>query len=193
MKVMLIESVPSGDPDVAEELRARGHEVVRCYEGGDSPFPCLGVTAPERCPLAAGDVPVACVVREFGVFDPTPFEAGVTCALRSRVPVVVESAVLSPFGGHVIDAGAALVTTAEKAASQPLEGHIEVLRTFFATKPILDIDVRRGGGGDLKVTVTVPERAPEWVVQSVMSRTAGVLREYDRYAPRIDVAVKRAS
>ena len=189
---MLIESVPSGDPGVAEELHARGHEVVRCYDGGDSFFPCVGVTAPERCPLAAGDVAVACVVREFGVFDPTPFEAGVTCALRSRVPVVVEAAAISPFGGHVVDAGGDLVATAERTAGGSLAGHVEVLRTFFASKPVVDIDVRRRGS-DLHVTVTLPERAPEWIVQNVMSRAAGVLREYDRYAPRIDVAVRRAS
>ena len=192
MKVMLIESVPSGDPAVADELRARGHEVVRCYDGGDAPFPCVGVTAPEECPLAAGDVAVACVVREFGVFDPTPFEAGVTCALRSRVPVVVDSAAVSPFGGYVIDAGGDLVTTAEKAASQSLAGHVDVLRTFFATKPVTDVDVRRRDGG-LNVIVSVAEDAPEPVVQYVMSRAAGVLREYDRYTPRIDVAVRRAS
>ena len=155
-------------------------------------FPCVGVTAPERCPLAAGDVAVACVVREFGVFDPTPFEGGVTCALRSRIPVVVEDSAMSPFGGHVIDARGDLVTTAEKAADAPLAGHIEVLRTFFASKPVVDIDVRRRGG-DLKVAVTVSEDAPESVVQTVMSRAAGVLREYDRYTPRIDVAVRRAS
>jgi hypothetical protein len=192
MKVMLIESMPSADPAVADELRARGHDVVRCYEGGDSPFPCVGVTAPERCPLAAGDVAVACVVREFGIFDPTPFEAGVTCALRCRVPVVVDVANVSPFGGYVIDAGGDVVSAAERAAEAPLAGHVEVLRSFFAAAPVGDIDVRRRDG-DLKVTVTVPEDAPESVVQTVMSRTAGVLREYDHYAPRIDVAVRRAS
>lgn len=192
MKVMLIESVPSGDPAVADELRARGHDVVRCYDEGESPFPCVGVTAPERCPLAAGDVWVACVVREFGVFDPTPFEAGVTCALRNRVPVVVDEANISPFGGYVIDAHGDVVSAAERAAAAPLAGHIDVLRSFFSNAPVEDVDVRRRDG-DLKVTVTVAERAPEWVVQNVMSRAAGVLREYDRYAPRIDVAVRRAS
>ena len=192
MKLMLIESVPSGDPLVADELRSRGHEVVRCYDPDDAPFPCVGVTAPERCPLAKGDVAVACVVREFGVFDPTPFEAGVTCALRSRVPVVVDDPAMSPFAEFVIDAHGDLCGTAERVATESLPGHIQVLRSFFDDSQVVDVDVRRRDG-DLKVTLTVPDRAPEWVVQYVMSRAAGVVREYDRYAPRIDVAVRRAS
>jgi len=192
MKVMLIESLPSGDPSVADELRSRGHDVVRCYEDDAQPFPCVGLTFPERCPLASGDVAVACVVREFGMFDPTPFEAGVTCALRSRVPVVVDDPTMSPFDGYAVDARGDLVATAERVASESLDGHVEVLRSFFRTEPVMDVDVRRLEG-DLKVTLTLPKNAPEWTVQYVTSRAAGVLREYDRYAPRIDVAVRRAS
>ena len=192
MKVMLIESVPSGDPSVADELRSRGHDVVRCYEDDDQPFPCVGLTSPERCPLASGDIAVACVVREFGVFDPTPFEAGVTCALRSRVPVVVDDPTMSPFDGYAVDAQGDLVGTAERVASQSLDGHVEVLQSFFRETPVMDVDVRRRDG-DLKVTLTLPRNAPESTVQYVTSRAAGVLREYDRYAPRIDVAVRRAS
>ena len=192
MKVMLIESVPSGDPSVADELRSRGHEVVRCYESGGEPFPCMGLTSPDRCPLASGEVAVACVVREFGVFDPTPFEAGVTCALRSRVPVVVEDPAMSPYHEYTVDAGGDLVGTAERVASESLDGHVEVLRSFFSTTPVIDVDVRRRDG-DLKVTLTLAKNTPEWTAQYVISRAAGVLREYDRYAPRIDVAVRRAS
>ena len=59
-------------------------------------------------------------------------------------------------------------------------------------QPVMDVDVRRLEG-DLKVTLTLPKNAPEWTVQYVTSRAAGVLREYDRYAPRMDVAVRRAS
>ena len=104
-------------PTVANELRARGHELLRCFDQEGSPFPCVGVTAPESCPLAAGDVAVACVVREFGVFDPTPFEGGVTCALRNRIPVVVEGANMTPFVGYAIDARGDLVSTVEDAGS----------------------------------------------------------------------------
>jgi hypothetical protein len=105
---------------------------------------------------------------------------------------VVDDAAMSPFGGYVIDAKGDLVTTAETVADASLAGHVEVLREFFSSKAVVDIDVRRRDG-DLKVDVTVSEDAPESVVRHVMSRAAGVLREYDRYAPRIDVAVRRAS
>jgi hypothetical protein len=192
MKVMLIESVPSGDPSVADELRSRGHDVVRCYESDGEPFPCVGLTSPGRCPLASGDVAVACVVREFGVFDPTPFEAGVTCALRNRIPVVVEDPAMSPFNGYAVDASGDLVGTAERVATESLDGHADVLRSFFSATPVMDVDVRRREGG-LKVTLTLAKNTPEWTVQYVISRAAGVLREYDRYAPHIDVAVRRAS
>ena len=77
-------------------------------------------------------------------------------------------------------------------ASESLIGHVDVLRAFFRSMPVMDVDVRRRDG-DLKVTVTLPEVAAESTVQYVTSRTAGVLREYDRHAPRIDVAVRRAS
>ena len=192
MKVMLIESVPSGDPSVADELRSRGHDVVRCYDGDDQPFPCVGLTAPDRCPLASGDVAAACVVREFGLFDPTPFEAGVTCALRSRVPVVIDDPTMSPFADYAVDARGDLVGTTERVASEALEGHEAVLRSFFSATPVMDVDVRRREGG-LMVTLTLPKNAAEWTVQYVTSRAAGVVREYDRYTPRIDVAVRRAS
>ena len=46
---------------------------------------------------------------------------------------------------------------------------------------------------DQVMTLTLPKNAPERTVQYVTARAAGVLREYDRYAPRIDVAVRRAS
>ncbi len=126
------------------------------------------------------------------MFDPTPFEAGVTCALRSRVPVVVEDSATSPFGGFAVDAKGDLVGTAERVASESLVGHADVLRSFFRSTPVMDVDVRRRDG-DLKVTLTLPKSASEWAMQYVTSRAAGVLREYDRHVPRIDVAVRRAS
>ncbi len=54
---------------------------------------------------------------------------------------------MSPFGDYVIDAQGDLVGTAERAAGESLPGHVEVLRSFFATSPVVDIDVRRCDGG----------------------------------------------
>ncbi len=99
---------------------------------------------------------------------------------------------MSPFGGFAVDAQGDLVGTAERVASEALHGHVEVLRSFFRAHPVMDVDVRRSGG-DLRVTLTLPKHASEWTVQYVTSRAAGVLRQYDRHAPRIDVAVRRAS
>ena len=195
MKVLLIESVPSGDPGVAAELRARGHEPLRCFDHEDSPFPCVAITTPERCPLVAGDVAVACVVREFGVFDPTPFEGGVTCALRNRIPVVVESANMTPFVGYAIDARGDLVGAVEEAARAALVGHVDAVREFLDRTLVpfgivaadVDVDVRRAGP-ELKVTVVLPEASPR-AATYLTSRLAGVVRAFDPYAPRIDTVV----
>ena len=199
MKVLLIESVPSADPEVADELRARGHEPLRCFDHEDSPFPCVAVTAPERCPLAAGDVAVACVVREFGVFDPSPFEGGVTCALRSRIPVVIEGANMTPFVGYAIDARGDLVSAAEDVGRAPLGMHADAVREFLDRALVrfgivaedVDVDVRRRAS-ELNVTVVLPQASPA-AETYLISRLAGVVRAFDPYAPRIDVAVTSRS
>ena len=97
---------------------------------------------------------------------------------------------MSPYHEYTVDAGGDLVGTAERVGSESLDGHVEVLRSFFSATPVIDVDVRRRDG-DLKVTLTLAKNTPEWTAQYVISRAAGVLREYDRYAPRIDVAVRR--
>lgn len=198
MKVLLIESVPSGDPEVAEALRARGHEPLRCFDHEGSPFPCVAVTEPEKCPLSAGDVAVACLVREFGVFDPTPFEGGVTCALRSRIPVVVEGATMTPFVGYAIDARGDLVGAVEEAARAPLAWHEDAIRSFLDRALVgfgvsaddVVVDVRREGP-ELKVRVVMPD-ASEQAVSYVTSRLAGVVRAFDPYVQRIDTVVTRS-
>jgi hypothetical protein len=195
MKVLLIESVPSGDPEVAEQLRARGHEPLRCFDHEDSPFPCVAVAAPERCPLAAGDVAVACVIREFGVFDPTPFESGVSCALRNRIPVVVEGANMTPFVGYAIDARGDLVSAVEEAATASQVGHVEAVREFLDAALVrfdivpddVDVDVRRVGP-EVRVNVVLPEPSAP-ATEYLASRLAGVVRAFDPYVPRLDIVV----
>jgi len=195
MKVLLIESVPSVAAEVADELRSRGHEPLRCFDHESSAFPCVAVTEPQECPLAPGDVAAACVVRELGVFDPTPFEGGVTCALRSRIPVVVDGANMTPFVGYAIDARGDLVGAVEEAARASQVGHLQAIREFLETALVrfgiapddVEVDVRRAGP-ELRVDVvlSVPS-AP--ATEYLTSRLAGVVRAFDPYVPRIDTVV----
>ena len=84
------------DGDVAATLEAAGHEVVRCSPSPTHRFPCVGIDGP--CPLD-GTVDVAVVVHGGPAQAFDPGEAGVVCALRDGVPlVVVGSAARSPFG-----------------------------------------------------------------------------------------------
>ena len=74
------------DGDVAEALERAGHTITRCGTSPSRPFPCQGLEG--RCPLD-GSVDVAVVVHSGppGMFHVG--EAGVVCALRDGVPLVV--------------------------------------------------------------------------------------------------------
>lgn len=86
MRTLLIESTPTS---VADVLDAAGHDVVRCHHAEGPAFPCAGVTE-EGCPLE-GPIPVdlAVAVRTEATAQPTADEAGVTCAIRTGLPLVV--------------------------------------------------------------------------------------------------------
>ena len=98
MRVLISEANPKSADAVAAELRAAGHEVVRCHAEGAPVFPCSGL-AGIGCPVDDG-VDVAVTVRAHPRSTPSPTEDGVICALRRRVPVVVAGSTLfQPFSG----------------------------------------------------------------------------------------------
>jgi hypothetical protein len=74
------------DGDVAEALERAGHTISRCGTSPSRAFPCQGLDG--HCPLD-GTVDVAVVVHNGppGMFNLA--EAGVVCALRDGVPLVV--------------------------------------------------------------------------------------------------------
>lgn len=89
MRTLLIEPTPAGNATVAGALDAAGHDVVRCHPADGPAFPCVGLTD-EGCPLERGlDVDVAVAVRDEVAAAPRADEAGVTCAIRTGIPVVV--------------------------------------------------------------------------------------------------------
>lgn len=113
LRVLLMESDAYLSADVGELLERNGHEVLRCCESGDLAPRCLSGNGLADCPLDE-PVDVAVTVRSPGRPRPRPREAGVSCALRAGVPLVVAgSAFENPYrartttvtdDGHVLDA-----------------------------------------------------------------------------------------
>jgi hypothetical protein len=89
----------SSDRPFAAALEAAGHEVVRCTRLGRVAFPCDGLEG--NCPLD-GTVDLAVVVHDRPTGDISPGEAGVVCALRDGLPLVVAgNGARHPFGDKV--------------------------------------------------------------------------------------------
>jgi hypothetical protein len=100
MRILCVETDPRAADLAADQLRAAGHEVASCRTAPGSPaFPCAGLTRRGACPVEdARGVDVVLDVRRRPMPRPTPDEAGVTCALRRGVPLVVAGNVgLNPF------------------------------------------------------------------------------------------------
>jgi hypothetical protein len=85
MKALLVQDPALGDV-VADVLERAGHDVTRCGPSPNRRFPCRGVDG--GCPLD-GSVDVAVAVHSRSPGDLGLGEAGVVCALRDGIPVVV--------------------------------------------------------------------------------------------------------
>jgi hypothetical protein len=83
---------------VADRLVRAGHQLVRCVEPGQTPFPCVGLRS-GTCPLDRDGpgIDVAVVVRVRPHPRPQLTDIGAICALRDGVPLVVT-------GNHVLSA-----------------------------------------------------------------------------------------
>lgn len=201
MKVLVLESDRNAADDVIEALETAGHEVRRCHEAGAPAFPCKGLDE-SACPLdTAGGVDVAVTVRAQPHPRPTETEDGVTCALRTHVPVVLASTgQASPYEGWTTavvdnrDPGA-VVAAVEAAAAAPLARHgaaataeaTDVLRAAGIDGPA-SVTVTRLNGS-LRVELDLPAETPTRITETVGVRVAGRLRRLDPYARSIDVTV----
>ena len=88
MRTLLIEATPADRDSLAADLYAAGHDVVRCHPVDGPAFPCAGLRH-EGCPLDGAPVDVAIAVRDEAATPPTADEAGITCAARIGLPIVV--------------------------------------------------------------------------------------------------------
>lgn len=100
MRTLLMHDL-GDDTLYAKALTDAGHEVVRCGPAGQPAFPCDGTLG--TCPLDA-TVEVAVVVHDRPTTDIGVGEAGVVCALRDRVPLVVGGNHTHSAFGEAVDA-----------------------------------------------------------------------------------------
>jgi hypothetical protein len=146
MRILMTESDRSGGAVAGALLALEGHEVAHCHSPGAeaSAAPCAGMAPGGRCPLAGGDVDLLADVRP----APGPFtlrEAGVMCALRARVPVLVAGPTPSGTGldeitsscepADLVEACAEAVSPTGPAARRAVGDAVRPLLRRAGTRP----------------------------------------------------------
>jgi hypothetical protein len=191
--VLVTEDEPHAADHAVDELRAAGHEIVRCVESHDPAYPCVGLRDLADCPLRNGVVDVTLAVRHEPSSAPGRREDGMLCSIRHHVPVVVP-------GGRddVVDA-------CVRAATEPLAAHSEIARhaarefvrlhsrdssvlEAVHREGTVDATVRRVGG---RLLVEVVAEVDPRVEPMVAVRVTVALRAFDKDARAIDVSVVR--
>src|SRR5690606_10284965 len=204
LDVLVIESRPGAGATAVADLTAAGHRVVRCHDDGRPAFPCRGVERPGDCPVEEGAADVAVLARDATATDPTPYEAGLGCAVRAGVPVVATADVGSseayePFLAGRADGDTPLVAAAEQAAATgfaPLEQAVTtMLGPLLADQGLDAAEVAcriTPEGGTLQVLLELPLPAPvhKAVEQAVAVRALAALPGLRRPHDAISISVQ---
>lgn len=199
MKVLVLESEQGAAGEAVRSLQAAGHEVFRCHEQGDHPFPCSALVPGGACPLVEERVDVALTVRSEPDERVFPLEDGVACALRYRVPLVVAGAPAgNPYEGwrpvmiEGTDVAAACEQAARSVNSEMSDAATSMLRSIMERgghdTGAASVSVVRNASV-LEAALTVPAGVDRQTIDSASMRVAGVLRSLDRTARGIDVTV----
>jgi len=198
LSVLVLESQPGGADRSRAELEARGHTVVGCHAPGRPVFPCDAIAAGRECPLEAGVVDVALVVRARDASQPTPREDGAACAIRRHVPLVVAGATrwhpYAPYAGETVDGVAGVVDACERTATAPLPAH-----SAAAARALQETLERRGQAlgpevsvlrrdGALVVRVAHAHRLDAATKGMAAVRMMAALRSLDHDSRGIDVS-----
>jgi len=194
-RALLVTSDDEPVTTIEEQLTAAGYDVRRCIEGGTS-FPCVGI-AGGTCPLdLEGGLDVAIDVRQHPWPHPTLREAGVTCALRAGVPLVVfarpghpfeELATLTAHGANNV---ADRCERAIDLALQPIRDAVAAeVRAVFANHDAdspfaVHVDRRRG-----RLHVRITTGAPSGVRAMAATRAAVAIRRLDRATSIMEIEV----
>ncbi|SRR6266511_6411982 len=200
MRVLVVGTMPGAVERAAAELAGAGHDVLRCHEPGDPPFPCAALVEDRTCPLEAGPLDLVVTARDRPWPRPSLYEGGAVCALRQLVPLVAVDARINPFARWTVrDVGRDedLAAACEEAATAPLPRHGEVA-TAAARGVLEDSGVDPSGAGAvvrrvrgaLEVAVSLPDGATGFE-GSVAARVITALRELDAHATGIDVGITK--
>ncbi len=203
MRVLIIEQEPGVGDRVAADLLNAGHGVSRCHEPDATAFACKGMAGEDSCPLEHDSIDLAVVARGAAGGTAAEKEAGVRCAVRRRVPVmVVGSAQGASFDGWTTDVVAAdhehLVERAVAAAALSLvpfaetaeQAATQVLAKVGVPASAISASVVRDGQR-MKVTVAVEADLDAAHREMIGVRVAGAIRQMDPWTATIDVKVCR--
>jgi hypothetical protein len=196
LNVLVLESDRGAADRAIADLTAAGHRVARCHDGEAPAFPCAALEG--GCPLHNEVIDVALTVRRHPRSQPAPQEDGVTCALRTHVPLVVAGATaLNPFDDYaaeIVNDPDDIVAACERAARQALQPHSRVaaaafgrvMRTHEVVGVTAHIEVRRMHG-NLQISVAGANGLPHEVRSIAAVRMMAAVREVDQDSHGIDV------
>lgn len=202
MRALVVGTMPDAIDRAAAELIAVGHEVVRCHESGEPPFPCAALIEDRECPLERRPADVVVTVRGHPWPRPSPYEAGVVCGLRRYVPLVAVDASVNPFRrwtARDVEGGESLAAACEEVAEAPMPAHSDV-----ATKAARDVVITAGldpgstvatvrrRRGSLEVIVDLPKGSAD-LSGTVAARVIAALQALDRHAAGIDISARELS
>jgi hypothetical protein len=202
MRVLTVEREPDDDQSPAAALTAAGHEVVRC-DGRVETDVCAGMPGQTGCPLDRWPVDVAMAVRGRGG-PSTEAEAGIRCAIRRHIPVMVvgqpDGAAYEKLVDEVVDPDdSRLAERIEELGRSGMEPAIAAVRSAIAGV------LARHGRSDVSVDVAVTHTDTRLRVvartsaeleprtsQAAAVRALAALHELDLWFDRVDVDVSGA-
>ena len=196
MRVLVVGTLPGSIDNAEQRLRDAGHDVVRCTEAGQPAFPCAALTKDHGCPLEVAPVDVVLDARELAEAPQSPFEAGASCALQRRVPLVTSGAAhpYAPWAVAALGPDDDIVAGCETAAAAPSASHSAVATeaaTAALEKAGVTSDpratVRRRNGG-LHVLLELHDSDPA-LDDMIAVRVAGAVRAFDSHATGVDVSI----
>jgi hypothetical protein len=199
VRILMIEGEPGAAGAVTAQLVDAGHAVARCHDVGDLGFACNGMLEDRGCPLDDGPVDAAVVLRGRPSATATTSEAGVRCALRRHVPVVLagdhSASPYTPYASAVADGD--VLGAIEQAAASPLPRHSEAaqvaLREALDHHDLADVDAEASVvhvGGDLSVHLVAGAPIPRPLAEMAAVRAAGAVRALDPHPRTVDVRVE---
>jgi hypothetical protein len=197
MRVLIVGTLPRSIDNAEQRLRDAGHDVVRCTESGQPAFPCAALTEEHGCPLEVAPVDVVFDARELTEAPHSPFEAGASCALKRRVPLVTSGAA-HPFARWAVTAlepDEDIVAGCEAAATSPSSSHSTVateaacaaLEKAGVAAVGTQATVRRRNGG-LHVMLELHDSDPA-LDDMIAVRVVSAVRAFDSHATGVDVSI----